>query len=170
MTISSINMAMGASSYGAYNMKLTQATANKLNELGIPYDPNITESQGQQLLRTAQASQKTQYNKDKPESESNESKDPIYKKLLELAQKLGISPDGLSFNELISKIEETLENKIASAKNDESRLLELKQLSQTLAEIQAQNAGSMGYDSTNKALEMSLELLSQYNKGFINQN
>ena len=170
MTISSINIAMGASSYGAYNMKLTQATANKLNELGISYDPNITEAQGQQLLRSAQAAQKTQYTKDNTSNKDDNSNNEIYKKVLELAKKLGISPEGMSFNELISKIEETLENKIASATNDESKLLELKQLSQTLADIQAQNTGSMGFDATNKALEMSLELLSQYNRGFVNQN
>ena len=53
MAISSINISMGAS-YGAYNQKLTQETKAKLQELGINFNPNITEQEGKMLLKKAQ--------------------------------------------------------------------------------------------------------------------
>ena len=48
-------------------------------------------------------------------------------------------------------------------------LKELKSLSQELAFIQAQSNGSSGYDNTNQALMASLEMLSEYNKNFLNK-
>ena len=54
MGISSINLAMGAS-YGAYNQKLTQATKNMLEQLGIPYNQNITEDEGKRLIKAHEA-------------------------------------------------------------------------------------------------------------------
>ena len=50
MTISSINMAMSASSWGAYNQKLSQATKQKLDELHISYNENTTEEQARALI------------------------------------------------------------------------------------------------------------------------
>ena len=41
--------------YGAYSKKLTQATKNQLEALGIPYDRNITEEEGKRLIKAHEA-------------------------------------------------------------------------------------------------------------------
>jgi len=46
-------------------------------------------------------------------------------------------------------------------------LQRLEVYSRELASIQAQGKGGSGYDSTNQALMMSLEMLSQYNRNFL---
>ena len=66
MVISSINLAMGASSYGAYNQKLTSATKAELDKLGIVYDANMTEAEGKSLVQKAKA--------EKSQNENNNSK------------------------------------------------------------------------------------------------
>ena len=53
--------------------------------------------------------------------------------------------------------------------NNPIMLEKLNNLSHELANIQAQSNGSSGYDNTNQALMMSLEMLSEYNKNFLNK-
>ena len=65
MSISSINLAYGAS-YGAYNQKLTQATKQQLEELGIAYDKNITEQEGRRLIKANEAQKHQQECYDTP--------------------------------------------------------------------------------------------------------
>lgn len=166
MTISSINLAMGASSYGAYNQKLTSATKAELEKLGIAYDPNITEAEGKKLIQQ----KKTQDTQKSSQENSNQNsqKDPLFEKAKELAQKIGIKVDeNQNFDSLLAKIEDTLEQKIQLNSNNEEMLKKLEGLSRELANIQAQSNGSSGYNSTNQALMASLEMLSQYNKNFL---
>ena len=93
------------------------------------------------------------------------------KRLEELARRLGISvSDGQSNEDLISIIESKLEERIKSAQDNESELQILKSMSRELASIQAMKSGSMGFDSTNQALSLSLEMLAQYNKNLIKQH
>lgn len=159
MGISSINIAM-AGSYGAYNQKLTEATRKQLEALGMPIDRNMTESEGRKILRQLEA--KKEFN-----NNDNNASD-MFKKARDLAQKLGIPIDEkISFEELIQKIEATLELKIENNKTNKTLLEELKGYSQELATLQAQSKGASGYDNTNQALMKSLELLGQYNKNFI---
>ena len=66
-------------------------------------------------------------------------------------------------------IQAKIEEKLAVSSNDINALKELKGLSQELAFIQAQSVGSSGYDNTNQALMTSLEMLSEYNKNFLNK-
>ena len=54
--ISNINLAMSGSSYGAYSQKLTQATKQKLDELGIAYSNDMTEQEGKKIIAQYQAS------------------------------------------------------------------------------------------------------------------
>ncbi len=166
MSINSINIAMSGS-YGAYNQKLTQETKNKLLELNIPFDSNITEAQGRALLRNAQIKQ----NKDSTNrglNQNSESKSDLFKKAQELAKKLGINAnEQIDFNNLLRLIEQAIAQKLQINQNNQTALLELKNLSQDLASIQAQANGSSGYDNTNQALMTSLELLSEYNKNFL---
>ncbi len=166
MTISSINLAMSASSYGAYNQKLTNSTKAELEKLGIQYNPNITEAEGKKLL--AQAKTQNAKNNSENSMTQNNQKDSLFEKAKKLAQELGINVDEKqNFESLLSIIENTLEQKIQLNSNNEEMLKKLEGLSRELANIQAQSNGSSGYDSTNQALMTSLEMLSQYNKTFL---
>lgn len=160
MNIGSINYGMAAS-YGAYQQKLTQETKNKLEEYGIAYNKNINEQQAKALI------QKYESNK---QSFQNNDPNSLLKRAQELAKKLGISyHEGMSFEELLILIEESLKQKISANENNVEELKKLKGLSQELASIQAQSKGSSGYDNSNQALMASLELLSEYNKNFLNK-
>ena len=168
MGISSINLAYGAS-YGAYNQKLTQATKQQLEELGIAYDKNITEQEGRRLIKANEAQKHQQENQggmfQNPQSSSD-----LFEKAKKLAQKVGVSfSEDIEFKQLLGLIETKLEEKIAASSNNVAALKELKSLSQDLAFIQAQSNGSSGYDNTNQALMASLEMLSEYNKNYLNR-
>ncbi len=170
MAISNINLAMSASSYGAYEQRLTSATKAELERLGIPYDPNkTTEAQGKALI--AEFKSKEAHNKQAQNNftKSNKNKtSDLYEKALKLAQKLGVEPEeGLEFNSLLALIEQKLEAKISSAQNNQMLLKQLEGYSQELASIQAESTGA-SYDTTNRALQMSLEMLSLYNKNYLN--
>ena len=171
MAISNINLTMNASSYGAYEQRLTSATKAELDRLGIPYDPNsTTESMGKRLI--AEFKSKKANNEQAQNSFTKNNKNQtsdLYEKALKLAQKLGIEPDeGLEFKSLLTLIEQKLEAKVSAAQNNEALLKQLEGYSQELASIQAQSAGA-NYDTTNKALQMSLEMLSLYNKNYLNR-
>mgnify|MGYP007068173104 CR=1 FL=1 len=58
MAISSVNYNLNAS-WGAYNQKLTKATKEKLDSLGISYTDNMTEAEGKRLIQTAQQTEKS---------------------------------------------------------------------------------------------------------------
>lgn len=168
MGISSINLAMGAS-YGAYNQKLTQATKNMLEQLGIPYNQNITEDEGKRLIKAHEAQKRENAQQDSMFQNQSNSND-LFEKAKKLAQKVGVSfPEDVEFKQLLALIETKLEEKIAASSNNMTALKELKSLSQDLAFIQAQSNGSSGYDNTNQALMASLEMLSQYNKNYLNR-
>ena len=103
-------------------------------------------------------------------SSNGENKNELFERLKNLAQKLGITTrEGDSFQELVKEVEGVLERKIKSSSNDISELNYLSSLSQELANIQSQSNGSSSYDASNQALMMSLEMLSQYNKNFLNR-
>ena len=162
MNIGSINYGMAASSYGAYNQKLTQETKTKLEEYGIAYNKNINEQQAKTLIQ--------KYESNKQSFQNNEQQNSLLSRARELAKKLGISyHEGMSFEELLVLIEESLKQKINANENNVEELKKLKGLSQELASIQAQSKGSSGYDNSNQALMASLELLSEYNKNFLNK-
>ncbi len=166
MTISSVNLAMSASSYGAYNQKLTSATKAELEKLGIVYDPNITEAEGKKLIQQKKT-QDTQKNSQQNLGQNSDS-NSLFEKAKKLAQELGIKVDEKqNFDTLLSIIESTLEQKIQVNSTNEEMLKKLEGLSRELANIQAQSSGSSGYNSTNQALMKSLEMLSQYNKTFL---
>ncbi len=166
MTIGSINIAMGAS-YGAYQQKLTQATKQKLEELNIPYNSNVTEKEAQKLIKAYQA-QKEDSTKKNSLSQDSSSKDSLLEKAKKLAEKLGIqTEENPNFNQLLALIEQTLEIRINSSKDNVQALKELQNLSYELSSIQAQANGSSGYDNTNRALLQSLEMLSLYNQSLI---
>lgn len=168
MGISSINLAYGAS-YGAYNQKLTQATKQQLEELGIAYDKNITEQEGRRLIKAHEAQKHQQENQSGMFQNPQNSSD-LFEKAKKLAQKVGVSfPEDIEFKQLLGLIETKLEEKIAASSNNVAALKELKSLSQDLAFIQAQSNGSSGYDNTNQALMASLEMLSEYNKNYLNR-
>lgn len=168
MSINSINLAM-AGSYGAYSQRLTAGTKAQLDELGLVYDENTTESEGKKMIQQAQI-QKNQLTNNNSESNLGEfsgknNQDPLFERAKKLAQQLGITIEAnIQFRELLVKIEKALEKEIKNADGDKSKLLKLQSLSSELASIQAQSEGSTGYDNTNKALMMSLEMLSEYNK------
>ncbi len=162
MNINSVNIALGAS-YGAYSQKLTQQTKEKLESLNIPYEKNITEDEGKKLIKMHNAQ------KEENQSQTKGGND-LFKRAQKLAEKLGIqTSEGENFAQLLKIIETVLEQKISSASNNEKELLLLKGLSQELASIQAQSNGSSGYNNTNQALLMSLEILGQYNKNYLNR-
>lgn len=171
MAISNVNLAMAASSYGAYEQRLTPATKAELDRLGIPYDPNsTTETQGRALIAEFKSknanNEKAQNNFTKNHKKQT---NDLYEKAVKLAQKLGIEPEeGVEFKSLLSLIEQKLEDKISLAQNNVNLLKQLEGYSQELASIQAESIGA-GYDTTNKALQMSLEMLSLYNKNYLNQ-
>ncbi len=170
MTINNIQLALGASSYGAYNQKLTQTTKQKLEELGIQYNQNITEQEAKKLIAkcelNAQNSKET--NKESSFSNKDKDKDELFEQLRSLAQKIGINvSENNDFKSLINIVENTIEEKIKAASNDESELLNLKNLSLELANIQSKSVNSQSLNNSNQALMMSLEMLSQYNKNFL---
>ena len=170
MAISNINLAMAASSYGAYEQKLTPETRAELERLGIPYSQSITESQAKALIAQfkARKAHDEQAQNSLTKNNKNQTND-LYEKALRLAQKLGIEPDEkIDFKALLTLIEQKLESKISSAQNNETLLKQLEGYSQELASIQAESIGA-GYDTTNKALQMSLEMLSLYNKNYLNR-
>ena len=168
MGIRSINIAMGAS-YGAYSQRLTQATMAKLEVLGISYNQNTTEDEGRRLIRAHEAQQNQNANQ-QGFSQNNSNQSDLFEKAKKLAQKVGVTvPENIDFKQLLSLIEAKLEEKISASSNNMSALKELKSLSQDLAFIQAQSNGSSGYENTNQALMASLEMLSEYNKNFLNK-
>ena len=163
MAISSVNMMMGAS-YGAYNQKLTESTKRQLEKLNIPYDSSMSESQGKALIQKYEAS-KSQEEQNGSLFNQNSSKNFLYEKALELAKKLGIQiPEQTAFSVLLSLIETEIEKRVNANSTNEVELKKLKSYAQELASLQAQTNGSTGFDNTNKALEMSLEMLSLYNR------
>ena len=165
MGITSINLAYGAS-YGAYSQRLTESTRQKLEVLGIPFNSNITEQEGKNLIKAYEAQKQQEQNKDSLFQNPSNSND-LFEKAKKLAQKLGIQvPESADFQQIISQIEAKLEEKLASS-TDINKIKELKSLSQDLAFLQAQSNGSSGYDATNQALMTSLEMLSEYNKNFL---
>jgi len=166
MGIKSINIAMGAS-YGAYTQKLTRATRQQLEQLGIPFDSNITESEGKNLI----ASHKIQQGENAKQegfSQQKNGDNSLFERAKKLALKLGIAVnENIDFEQLLALIENKLEEEIRINKNNPAELMELNSLSRELSSIQAESGGSMGYDNTNQALLMSLEMLGQYNKNFL---
>lgn len=169
MAISSINLAMSASSYGAYNQKLTATTKTELDKLGIIYDPNITEAEGKALIQKANLKEAQNNNKSSLFGNKQQTSD-LFEKAKELAKKLGIEvEESTQFNQLLAIIEATLEDRIEVNKGNMNELAKLRSLSQDLAFIQAMSTGSTGLNSTNRALEMSLEMLSLYNQNFLNK-
>ncbi len=168
MGISSINLAMGAS-YGAYSQKLTQATKQTLEKLGIPFNQNITEEEGKRLIKTHEA-QKRENAQQEGMFQNQPNSSDLFEKAKKLAQKVGVAvPENIEFKQLLGLIEAKLEEKISASSNNVAALKELKSLSQDLAFLQAQSNGSSGYDNTNQALMASLEMLSEYNKNFLNK-
>ena len=168
MGISSINLAYGAS-YGAYSQRLTQATREKLETLGIPYKQNISEEEGKKLIKTFEAQKQENANQKNMFQNSSSSND-LFEKAKKLAEKLGIQvPENIGFQQLLIAIQAKIEERLAASSNNINALKELKSLSQELAFIQAQSNGSSGYDNTNQALMTSLEMLSEYNKNFLNK-
>ena len=168
MAISNINLAMSASSYGAYQQKLTSATKAELDKLGIPYNPDITEQEGKALLANFKSqkanNEKSQNNFSNKHNQNND----LLERAKKLAEKLGIKvEEGINFQTLLSQISQALEMKINTNQDNVDLLKQLRGYSEELASIQAQSMGA-GYDTTNKALEMSLEMLSLYNKNFLN--
>lgn len=167
MTISSINLAM-AGSYGAYSQKLTTATRNKLNELGVPFNDNITEQEGKKLVKQAEVQKQQDSHNQNNFSNKQNSSDYLLEKAKELAKKLGIQlGEDEEFKAILVKIEQAIETQILANQGNEDKLKKLKNLSLELADIQAQSTGSSGYDNTNKVLMMSLEMLSEYNKAYL---
>lgn len=170
MGIYSINQAMSASSYGAYTQKLTEATKAKLEELGIAYNQNMSESEGKKLIREAELKKSQTENQQQNFNQSQQDKSDLFKKALSLAEKLGVNvPEDASFEKLISILEQALEVRVNQANGDYEQLQKLQNYSRELASIQAQSKGGSGYDSTNEALMKSLEMLSQYNRNFLNK-
>lgn len=170
--INNINLAMSGASYGAYNQKLTQATKKKLDELGLSYSNDMTEQEGKKIIAQYQASKsENNSNSSLSMSSQNQSTDFQRQRLEELARRLGISVSANQSNEdLISLIEQRLEERIRSAQDDKSELEILKNMSRELASIQAMKSGSMGFDASNQALSLSLEMLAQYNKNLLMQH
>ena len=168
MGISSINLAYSAS-YGAYSQRLTQATRQKLEALGIPFNCNISEDEGKKLIKAHEA-QKRENTQQEGMFQNPSNSNDLFEKAKKLAEKLGIQvPQDANFQQLLMAIQTKIEEKLAVSSNDINALKELKGLSQELAFIQAQSAGSSGYDNTNQALMTSLEMLSEYNKNFLNK-
>ena len=169
MTINSVNIAYGAS-YGAYSQKLTQATKEKLNKLGIPYNQNMTEEEGKKLVQAAEVKNVLKGENDQSAflKQNEDSKNELFERAKELAEKLGIAvEENADFTSLITRIESTIEQRLSISQNNISALKELQGYSRELADIQAQSNGSSGYNNTNQALMTSLEMLSEYNKNFL---
>ena len=163
MSIKSINYNINAS-WGAYNQKLTSATKKQLEEAGIPYNSSTTEQEAKRLLTSAKS------NNEQSSLLNNGSSNSLVDRAIELAKKLGVNvDDSMSLVQILSLIEQKLEQKIAVSQNDIDEIKKLKEFSLELASLQGQANGSSGYDNTNQALMMSLEMLSQYNKNFLNK-
>ena len=161
MSIRSINYNINAS-YGAYNQKLTQKTKDELDNANIPYNANMTESEGRKLLSSAKS-----HNEQSLFSGGNSS---LKERAIELARQLGINVnEDMGLQQILALIEQALEQKIAVSKNDLDEIKQLREFSKELASLQAQANGSTGFDNTNQALMMSLEMLSEYNKNFLNR-
>ncbi|MBE7708738.1 MAG: hypothetical protein E7Z88_08560 [Cyanobacteria bacterium SIG27] len=167
MGISSINQIMSGS-YGAYSQKLTQKTREVLEQLGIPYNSNMSESEARMLIKS-RANQESKNAKEENFAGQNGS-NFLFKKAVKLAQELGIAVnENVDFKALLSMIEMEIQNKLNATRGNIDELNRLKGLSQELAFIQAQSMGSSGYNNTNQALMMSLEMLGEYNKNFLNK-
>ena len=124
MAISNINLAMGASSFGAYQQRLTSATRAELESYGIPYNPDITEQEGKALL----ANYKTQNsNNDKAQNNftnSHKQSNDLFERAKKLAEKLGIQVDeNINFKTLLSQISQAIEIRLNANRNDESLLI-----------------------------------------------
>ena len=170
MAISNVNIAMGASSFGAYQQKLTQATKQELEKLGITYNPSITEQEGKALIAQKRAQEAHNQNSAGANFNKNQQsqKNDLFERTKKLAEKLGVPYDEKTdFKTLLSLIEQALESKIQTSQSDMNILKQLKAYSEELASIQAESMGA-AYDTTNQALQMSLEMLSLYNKNFLN--
>lgn len=168
MGITSVNIANGAS-YGAYNQKLTPATRAKLEELGIAYDASTTEQEARRKIREHELTNKEKL-ENKFNQNDNQPKDELLERAKKLAEKVGIQvEEGMQFTQIIAIIESSLESKVQQNSNDVAMLTKLQGLSQELANLQAQAGGYSGYDNTNEALMMSLEMLGQYNKNFLHR-
>lgn len=167
MSVRSINYNI-SSSYGAYNQKLTQSTRMKLDELGLSYTSTTTEAEARQMIRAYESEKNEQ--KQQGSLFDHKSSDSLFERAKDLASRLGIPVDEKTdIKNLLIIIEQKLEQKIASSSNNIDEIKLLKSMSQELASIQAQSRGSSGYDNTNQALMMSLEMLSEYNKNFLNK-
>ena len=161
MSIRSINYNIGAS-YGAYNQKLTASTKRKLDEAGIPYNPNMTETEGKELLANAKAHNEQSLFSGQKQSNS------LADRAIALAKKLGVDVDEKTdLKQILSLIEQKLKQMIAQNQNDIDEIKKLKEFSSELASLQAQSNGSSGFNNTNQALMMSLEMLGEYNKNFL---
>ena len=166
MNINSINLSMGAS-WGAYSQKLTQETQEKLENLGITVNGNISEQEGKRLLKLKEASKNSNSQENKMFQHKQNSNDLI-ERAKKLATRIGIQIDeNVNFKQLLTKIESVIEEKINSNKTNIDLIKELRNASQELANIQAESSGSGSYDNTNQALMNSLEILSLYNKNFL---
>jgi len=163
MSVRSINYNINAS-YGAYNQKLTPQTKHLLEQAGIPYNQNTTESEGRKLLASAK-------NNNEQNLFSNQNRNTsLIDRAIALAKRLGVNiGEGMDLKQILALIESALEQKIAVSQNDIDEIKKLKEFSSELASLQAQANGSTGYDNTNQALMMSLEMLSEYNKNFLNK-
>ena len=167
MAISSVKYNL-ANSFGAYNQKLTQETREKLIELNITFSANTTEAEGKRLIS---ASQSKSANENSNMFSKNQNTSDLFEKAAALAKKLGIEVnEGTNFNTLLISIESKLEQLINLNKNNINAIKELQGYSQELANIQAQSNGSSGYNNTNQALMISLEMMAEYNKNYLNKN
>lgn len=155
-------------SYGAYEQKLTTLTKQKLIENNIPFNDKTSEKEGQRLLSEALKKNKT--NTERIASGNDrDSQDPLRKRVESLALKVGVKvKPGEDLKKVLNEIEENLKEKLKESGNDIGTVLELRGLSLELAGLQGELNGSSGYDNTNQPLIASLEMLSQYNKNFMN--
>lgn len=168
MGISSINYALGAS-YGAYSQKLTQATKSKLEALGIPYDPKISEEEAKKLIIKTQAPEKEkQAHNESLFQQNNNNSNSLFERLKKLADKLGIQiNENANFQEIISTIENKIKEQIQTNKSDINSLKELKSISQELSMIKAQTGSMQNENSSEVELMHTLEMLGKYNKNFL---
>ena len=163
MSIGSVNYNINAS-YGAYNQKLTAATKRELDDAGIPYNQNTTEQEGKMLLQRART------NNEQSLFSGQNNGNGLMDRAIALAKRLGVQvSDDMDLKQILALIENALEQKIAVSQNDIEEIRKLREFSSELASLQAQANGSSGYDNTNQALMMSLEMLSEYNKNFLNK-
>jgi len=161
MSVRSINYNFGAS-YGAYNQKLTSQTKKELEEAGISYNQNTTEAEGRRLLQSAKS------NNEQSLFQGQNPNSSLMDRAIALAKKLGVDVnENMEIKQILVLIENALEQMISRSQNDIDEIKRLREFSSELASIQASANGSTGYDNTNQALMMSLEVLSEYNKNFL---